>query len=708
MRDAVGSVQSVLVLGAPPRSPSPPCAASSARAAARCSSPPQPRRLRQRRTSSVARAPRSTRWPSTPSTPPRGAVIDDAFARHGDLDVVLLAFRVLGGQAGSTPTRRMRSPRCRSTTSAASPPACVARSLRRQGHGTLVVLSSVAGERVRKTNFVYGSSKAGLDGIHGAWATAWSAPGPASSCAPGFVHPLTEGMDPAPLSTTPRWWPSASPTAWPTVPRWSGRRGRCASSCPACATCAPVWRKASDGAEPAPGDHHAVPADRRRAGGVPPGVARARPGGHHRPGLRRPPRGHAGLRGRPRRGRLRRGRAPCKRLATGESMVEDVSDGASRPPSRPALPATTDPADLAGFDVAVISVPAAGGAAPTSAFHRGDRPHPLAGHLPPAPRSCSRSTTYPGTTEGSSAPSWGGARTSSWAPTSHLGCSPGASTQAAQVDLRQHPKVVSGVDAASLAAVTRFYDTLVRRTVPVSGPREGGLASSSRHLPATSASPSSAGWPCSPTTSASTSGRPSTPPPPSPFGCLRFTPGPGVGVLPCHRPVLPVLAGAQLARARLPVRGTGQRRQRPHAGLRRAPPRRALNDRGPGGQGRRVLLLSLATSATRATRVPVGGRGPPAARPRRRRAPPTPRARRPPRRGGRAGREPRRRRSPPPTWWCCSSTTTPTSPGRGARQPRVGHPPPPPREPASSTCSGRPPPGRRRGAPSHGGHRGRP
>ena len=37
--------------------------------------------------------------------------------------------------------------------------------LRRQGHGTLVVLSSVAGERVRRANFVYGSTKAGLDGF---------------------------------------------------------------------------------------------------------------------------------------------------------------------------------------------------------------------------------------------------------------------------------------------------------------------------------------------------------------------------------------------------------------------------------------------------------------------------------------------------------------------------------------------------------------
>jgi decaprenylphospho-beta-D-erythro-pentofuranosid-2-ulose 2-reductase len=41
----------------------------------------------------------------------------------------------------------------------------VARRLREQGHGTLIVLSSVAGERLRRSNFICGSSKAGLDGI---------------------------------------------------------------------------------------------------------------------------------------------------------------------------------------------------------------------------------------------------------------------------------------------------------------------------------------------------------------------------------------------------------------------------------------------------------------------------------------------------------------------------------------------------------------
>ena len=37
--------------------------------------------------------------------------------------------------------------------------------MRAQAHGRIVALSSVAGERVRRSNFVYGSTKAGLDGF---------------------------------------------------------------------------------------------------------------------------------------------------------------------------------------------------------------------------------------------------------------------------------------------------------------------------------------------------------------------------------------------------------------------------------------------------------------------------------------------------------------------------------------------------------------
>ncbi len=80
----------------------------------------------------------------------------------------------------------------------------VARVLRAQGHGTLVVLSSVAGERVRQANFIYGSSKAGLDGFAQGLSDALTGSGARVLIVrPGFVRTkMTEGRPPAPLSTT--------------------------------------------------------------------------------------------------------------------------------------------------------------------------------------------------------------------------------------------------------------------------------------------------------------------------------------------------------------------------------------------------------------------------------------------------------------------------------------------------------------------------
>jgi decaprenylphospho-beta-D-erythro-pentofuranosid-2-ulose 2-reductase len=80
----------------------------------------------------------------------------------------------------------------------------VAQLMRRQGHGTIVVLSSVAGERVRRANFVYGASKAGLDALAqglSAWLEGTGVR--VIVVRPGFVHTrMTAGMRPAPLSTT--------------------------------------------------------------------------------------------------------------------------------------------------------------------------------------------------------------------------------------------------------------------------------------------------------------------------------------------------------------------------------------------------------------------------------------------------------------------------------------------------------------------------
>ena len=95
------------------------------------------------------------------------AAVSAGFA-GGDIDVVLVAFGVLPDQrARARATRISRSARRRSTSSARAWPRCTLRMrCARQGHGVLVVLSSAAAERPRRSNFVYGATKAGgLDAL---------------------------------------------------------------------------------------------------------------------------------------------------------------------------------------------------------------------------------------------------------------------------------------------------------------------------------------------------------------------------------------------------------------------------------------------------------------------------------------------------------------------------------------------------------------
>ncbi len=134
------------------------------------------------------------------------SVIDEAVRRTGDLDVVVLAFGLLGDQevdeAGGHGAVEVATTNFVGGVSAGL---AAARQLRRQGHGTLVVLSSVAGERVRRANFIYGATKAGLDAF--ALGLGDSLLGSGASVMvvrPGFVRGrMTAGMRPAPLATTP-------------------------------------------------------------------------------------------------------------------------------------------------------------------------------------------------------------------------------------------------------------------------------------------------------------------------------------------------------------------------------------------------------------------------------------------------------------------------------------------------------------------------
>jgi len=132
--------------------------------------------------------------------------VESVCREHGDPDVVILAFGQLGDQArfDDDPESAVRVAHV-NYTGAVSVGLHVARQLRRQGHGRLVVLSSVAGERVRKANYVYGSTKAGLDGFAQGLSDSLEGSGARVLIVrPGFVHSaMTTGMKPAPFATTP-------------------------------------------------------------------------------------------------------------------------------------------------------------------------------------------------------------------------------------------------------------------------------------------------------------------------------------------------------------------------------------------------------------------------------------------------------------------------------------------------------------------------
>jgi len=132
--------------------------------------------------------------------------VDETFERFGDFDLVLLAFGVLGEQEASEQDAAAALEVARvNYLGAVSVGVPIANRLRAQGHGTIVAMSSVAGERARRSNFVYGSSKAGMDAFFQGLSDSLAGSGVSVLVVrPGFVHTkMTAGEDPAPLATTP-------------------------------------------------------------------------------------------------------------------------------------------------------------------------------------------------------------------------------------------------------------------------------------------------------------------------------------------------------------------------------------------------------------------------------------------------------------------------------------------------------------------------
>ena len=144
-------------------------------------------------------------WDSTAIETHPG-VVDQIVTDIGDLDIVIIAAGVLGSQddhdtnpvaAGDVIVANTAGPITIGTA--------VAGIMRRQRHGHLVVLSSVAGIRVRAANHTYGASKAGLDAwAHGLADHLHDTDVHVTIVRPGFVHGrMTAGRPTAPFATTP-------------------------------------------------------------------------------------------------------------------------------------------------------------------------------------------------------------------------------------------------------------------------------------------------------------------------------------------------------------------------------------------------------------------------------------------------------------------------------------------------------------------------
>jgi decaprenylphospho-beta-D-erythro-pentofuranosid-2-ulose 2-reductase len=131
-------------------------------------------------------------------------VVGQAFDQLGGADVVILAVGVLGERGGLPADADAAAEVLRvNVVGAGSLLIHAARRLREGGGGALVVLSSVAAERPRRANAVYGASKAGLDALARALGDDLHDDGVRVLVArPGFVRTrMTRGLDPAPLST---------------------------------------------------------------------------------------------------------------------------------------------------------------------------------------------------------------------------------------------------------------------------------------------------------------------------------------------------------------------------------------------------------------------------------------------------------------------------------------------------------------------------
>lgn len=217
-------------------------------------------------------------------------------------------------------------------------------------------------------------------------------------------------------------------------------------------------------------------------------------------------------------------------LAGGRSYVEDVPDSVLQAALDRGYTATDDAALLVGFDVAVITVPTPLSDGQPDVSHIEGAAAMVARHLRPGCLVILESTTYPGTTEELLGPRLEAECGLTAGADFLLGYSPERIDPGnTRFNLANTPKVVSGIDADSLAATESFYGAFVDKLVPVGSPAEAELVklleNTFRHVNIALVNElavfaSNLGVDIWAAIDAAAT---------KPFGFMAFTPGPGVG-----------------------------------------------------------------------------------------------------------------------------------------------------------------------------------
>lgn len=284
-------------------------------------------------------------------------------------------------------------------------------------------------------------------------------------------------------------------------------------------------------------------------------------------------------------------------LKDGLSYIDDISDEQiSAAIATGRYLATGAPADMHGFDIAVITVPTPlRDGAPDLSFIE-SAAHAVGSHLRTGATVILESTTYPGTTEGFVQPILEQTSGLTAGRDFRLGYSPeridpGNTTWT----FEKTPKVVSGINEESLAAVQGFYDRLVDTTVPTKGTREAELTklleNTFRHVNIALVNEIAINaramnidfWDVIEAAKS------------KPFGFMPFQPGPGVGghCLPIDPSYLSWQFERELGSVSHFVKIANQINQgMPAEVVRRV--QKGLNDRSKPVKGSRVLLLGLA------------------------------------------------------------------------------------------------------------------